>query len=132
MEKSGLCTAPGLHRLCETCGWAMAALGTEAESEGGAGGAGRPYTRAQSTLLGQEVTEAQGGMTCLRPPFEKGEKHTPLRLGFHPAALGGKQLFGGLEAVWSFSVSGALACLHCSPGHTADLQPGVLGSGPAI
>lgn len=25
---------------------------------------------AEATLLGQEMTEAQGGMTCLRPPCE--------------------------------------------------------------
>lgn len=39
MEKSGLCTALGVHRLHETCGWAMAAS-AEAVPEGGARGAG--------------------------------------------------------------------------------------------
>lgn len=125
MEKSGLCMALGVHRLYETCGWAMVASALrphQREVLGELGGRTPGPGWAEVTLLGQEVTEAQGGMTCLRPPCEEGEKHLPLRLGSHPAALGGRQPFGGLEAVWSFSASGALACLHCSPGHTADLQ----------
>lgn len=59
------------------------------------------------------VTEAQGGMTCLRPPCEKGEKPVPLRPG--PAQLPGRRAApqrAGSCAEWLRS--GALASLHCS------------------
>lgn len=56
---------------------------------------------AEVTLLGQAMTEAQGGVTGLRPPCEKGER--PLRLapqlqasspGKQPASLRGGSCAG--------------------------------------
>lgn len=80
MEKSGLYMAPGVHRLHETCGWAMAALALRPRQKEGqreVGGGMPGPDQAEANLLGQEVTEAQGGITCLRPPCEKGEKRAP-------------------------------------------------------
>lgn len=73
MEKSGLCMAPGVHRLYETCGWTIVALALrlrqrEVQRELGVSTPGPGW--AEATSLGQEVTEAQGGMTCLRLPCE--------------------------------------------------------------
>ena len=137
MEKSGLCMAPGVHRLHEACGWEMAAL-HGGRSRGRCEG-NRAAVRqgrlgwAKAALLGEDVTEAQGGMTCQRPPCKKGEKHVPLCLGPHPAALGGRQPLGGwgckpygvspLQEPWPVSIAP-------SSSHS-DLRPGVLGSGPA-
>lgn len=45
MEKSGLCTAPGAHRLQETLGWVMA-VSVLRPHQGVARAAGRWYTRA--------------------------------------------------------------------------------------
>lgn len=78
MEKSGLCMALGVHSLDETCGWAVASSMLKLRQREVQGELGHRLVRlqilgpgwAEVTLLGQEVTEAQGGMTCLRPPCE--------------------------------------------------------------
>lgn len=80
MEKSGLCVTLGVHRLDGTCGWAMVASvlrpcrrECQGSRVGGSAGqlcSGHQAGWAEATLLGQEMTEAQGGMTCLRPPHE--------------------------------------------------------------
>lgn len=78
MEKSGLCMALGVHSLDEMCGWAVAASMLKLCQGEVRGELGHRLVRlqipgpgwAEATLLGQEMTEAQGGMTCLRPPRE--------------------------------------------------------------
>lgn len=78
MEKSGLCMVLAVHSLDETCGWAVVASVLRLRQREMRGEVGRRLSRlqvpgpgwAEATLLGQEMTEAQGGMTCLRPPCE--------------------------------------------------------------
>lgn len=72
VEKSGLCTAPGVPGFMK-CDWAIAASVLRLcrrEVLGGLGGGAPGPGWAEATLVGQEVTEAQGGRTCLRPPCE--------------------------------------------------------------
>lgn len=119
MEKSGLCMAPGVHRLHEACGWVMAAPARRLRL-GEVRGSRRRDTRAvpgraKAALLGEDVTvtEARGGMTCLRPPCGKGEKPGPLRPG--PAQLPGEGAAPGRAgSCVECLCSGALACLHGS------------------
>lgn len=137
MEKSGLCMAPGVHRLHEACGWVMAAPARRLRL-GEVRGSRRRNTRAvpgraKAALLGEDVTvtEVQGGMTCLRPPCGKGEKPVPLRPG--PAQLPGEggSAWEGWKLCGVSVLRGPGLSPRLPPAHS-DLRPGVLSSGPAI
>lgn len=127
--------ALGVHSLGETCGWAVAASTLKLRQREVQGELGHRLVQlqipgpgwAEATLLGQEMTEAQGGMTCLRPPCEYGEKHVPLCCGSIRAALGGRWLLKGMQAGLEFlCFRNPGLCPYCSPGHTSDSKPGAL------
>lgn len=64
---------PRSPQAYETCGWMIVAsvlrpCQREVQGELGVSTPGPGW--AEATSLGQEVTEAQGGMTCLRLPCE--------------------------------------------------------------
>lgn len=78
------------------------------------------------------MTEAQGGMTCLRPPCEEGEKQVPLCRGaLVELPWVGSGSSEGWWRGWCFSASGTLASVSPVLLDIADSRPGGHGSVPA-